>query len=169
MRNENLELELNNNIAFMSVTGKMSADSLNEGLAWIDQVTQANDNFNICVDIAADNFTDLSAAREEFLHVGRVLRHAQSAKKCAVLTDSQFLKNSAKVESAVIPGLEINTFDLADSGTAEMWLKDEPLIEAVNSTPVITQQETVTQPLPKPESKLSENPWAKLDMSKVDI
>lgn len=158
LRKENLELELTNNIAYMSVTGEMTSDSLNEGLAWIDQAVEANDNFNICVDLASENFDDLSTARQQFLHVGRVLRHAPIAEKCAVLTDSDFLKNSAKVEGAVIPGLEINAFDLDESETAERWLNDEPVFDV----PTAAAPET-------PEEKEKSSAWDQLDLSKVDI
>mgnify|MGYP000079548810 CR=1 FL=1 len=162
LRKENLELELTNNIAFMSVTGEMTADSLNEGLAWIDQASEANDNFNICVDLKSENFDDLSAARQQFLNVGRVLRHAPCAEKCAVLTDSDFLKNSAKVEGAVIPGLEINAFDLNEAETAEKWLNGEPIIDEAPQ-----EQEQEAEPLSQPE--LVANPWDNLNMAKVDI
>ena len=164
-------LELNNNIAFMSVKGTMSQTALENGLDWMNQVSEANDNFNICIDIASDNFDDLSAARAEFLRVGRVLRHAPTADKCAVLTDSAFLKNSAKVEGAVIPGLEINAFDLDASKVAEKWLNDEPVIQEsiqvaqVKETPIdVTAKSTDDD-----DALPSHNPWDSLDLSKVDV
>lgn len=172
LRTPNLELELNNNIAFMSIKGTMSQTALESGLDWMDQVSEANDNFNICVDIASNNFDDLSAARTEFLRVGRVLRHAPTAEKCAVLTDSAFLKNSAKVEGAVIPGLEINAFDLEEGSVAEKWLNDEPIIQEVVIEPKVEEvrAEAIPQPVDAPEDTLpTHNPWDSLDLSKVDI
>lgn len=170
LRTKNLELKLDNDIAFMSVTGTMSEDSLSEGLAWMDEVALAKDKFNLCVKIAVEDFDDLGAARAEFLRIGRLLRHAGSADKCAVLTNSQFLRNSAKVESAVIPGLEINAFELSEADTAESWLKGEPLIETAEPEPSAAPAKQVSQarvlktnPAPK------KSPWDNLDVSKVDI
>lgn len=167
LRKENLELELSENIAFMSVTGTMTTDSLNEGLAWIDAVTEANDNFNICVDIQEENFDNLGAARAEFIRIGRVLRHATSAEKCAFLTDSEFLKNSAKVEGAVLPGIEINAFDVHQSDIAQKWLNDEDLIAATTGTDHVHETLEAEARVSQPE--LVSNPWDNLNMSKVDI
>ncbi|MGJ8562236.1 MAG: STAS/SEC14 domain-containing protein [Alphaproteobacteria bacterium] len=168
LRKENLELEFNNNIAFMSVKGTMSSDSLNEGLAWMDQVAETNDNFNICVDMAYENFDGLGAARAEFLRVGRVLRHALSAEKCAVLTDSTFLQNSAKVEAAAIPGMEINAFGIEDREIAQKWLNDEPVIETA-TTGLDHVNEQIEAEAEVSQAELTANPWDNLNMSKVDV
>ncbi|WP_034389033.1 SpoIIAA family protein [Hellea balneolensis] len=134
LKTENLDLTFNNNVAHITVKGAMAKDSLEAGLEWIDQVVEANDNFSIRVDMAKDDFADLSEISGEFKQVGRMLRHASleenlGADKCAVLTDSMFLRNSAKVEGAVIPGLELNTFGLDADDVAEKWLRDQPLTQ----------------------------------------
>lgn len=173
LRTENLELKLNNNIAFMSVNGTMSKDSLDEGLSWMDQVAETEESFNICVNIDTENFDDLSAAREEFIRVGRVLRHAATAEKCAILSDSAFLRNSAKIEGAVIPGLEINAFDLNEATTAEKWLKDEPTLDTPANRAAEKTPATPKAAAPSHDSATSQeqaaNPWDKLDLTKVDI
>ena len=42
--------------------------------------------------------------------------------RCAVLTDIGWLQTAAKIEGALIPGLEIRCFDLEDGAAAEAWL-----------------------------------------------
>lgn len=136
LKTENLDLTFTDNIAHITVSGAMKRDTLEAGLAWMDEVVEANDNFSIRVDMAKDDFADLGEISGEFKQVGRILRHASleenlGADKCAVLTDSMFLRNSAKVEGAVIPGLDVNTFALDAGAVAEKWLQDEPLVESV--------------------------------------
>jgi len=138
LKTENLDLTFNNNVAHITVSGAMAKDSLEAGLEWIDKVVEANDNFSIRVDMASDDFADLGEISGEFKQVGRMLRHASleenlGADKCAVLTDSMFLRNSAKIEGAVIPGLDLNTFALEADDVAEKWLRNEPLVEAAAS------------------------------------
>jgi len=148
LKTENLDLTFNNNVAHITVSGAMAKDSLEAGLEWIDKVVEANDNFSIRVDMASDDFADLGEISGEFKQVGRMLRHASleenlGADKCAVLTDSMFLRNSAKIEGAVIPGLDLNTFALEADDVAEKWLRNEPLVEAAASevaSPVTRQQ-----------------------------
>ena len=45
--------------------------------------------------------------------------------KCAVVTDSNWLRNAARVEGALVPGLEINSFEMKDMAAAEAWLERE--------------------------------------------
>lgn len=130
---ENLNLKFEDNVAHIRVKGSLAQDALEAGLDWMDEAAEANDNFNIRVEMAQDDFEDLSEIRSEFTRVGRMLRHAPAAEKCAVLTDSLFLRNSAKVEGAALPGLELNTFDLKAQEVAQNWLRDQPLTEAPSS------------------------------------
>ena len=139
LKTENLDLTFDDNVAHITVSGAMAKDSLDAGLAWMDELVEANDNFSIRVDMASRDFDGLGEISGEFKHVGRILRHASleenlGADKCAVLTDSLFLRNSAKVEGAVIPGLDVNTFALDADDVAEKWLRDQPLTEEVDAT-----------------------------------
>jgi len=128
MKLENLDLKLEDDVVFMKVSGEVSKEEMAQGLDWFETITSANDNINICVDMAKDDFDGLGELRSEFVRVGQVLRNVPDADKCALVTDSQFLRSSAKVESAVIPGLEIRSFGTDEADPAEKWLKGESLI-----------------------------------------
>ncbi|MDF1728110.1 MAG: STAS/SEC14 domain-containing protein [Sulfitobacter sp.] len=43
--------------------------------------------------------------------------------RCAVLSDTAWLRRAAEMEGAVIPGLEIKSFDLGQQDAAEAWLE----------------------------------------------
>ncbi len=162
MRSNNLDLTFEDNVAYMTVSGEVSKEAMAEGLDWLETLTGVNDNFNIYVDMAQDDFDGLGEIRQEFVRVGHMLRAVPDTDKCAVVTDSQFLRNSAKIEGAVIPGLEIRVFDRDETKPAEKWLKDESLIEA---TPKAVQSEAV-----KPEAETqSDNPWDNFSVKDLDI
>ena len=42
--------------------------------------------------------------------------------RCAVLSDSDWLKKVAEIEGAIFPGIEIRSFDLDQRDVAEEWL-----------------------------------------------
>ncbi len=160
MNLENLDLKLEDNVVFMKVSGEVSKEEMTQSLNWFETVANANDNINICVDMAKDDFDGLGELRQEFVRVGQVLRTVPDADKCAVVTDSQFLRNSAKVEGAVIPGLEIRTFAADESSPAETWLKGESLIETSPAEKEMVSQ--VSAEAAKTETAtetVEDNPW----------
>ena len=142
-------------IADMAVTGKMKSDTLSESFEFFDQLNESGDDFALLVEMKADAFEDLSEVAGGFRQVADVLRRVPSVDKCVVLTDSTWLRNTVKVESAVIPGLKIMVFDPSERDNALRWLRDEPLV-----TP---EPEAETEEEDKPD-----NPWANLDLAAVD-
>jgi len=154
LKTENLELTLEDNIVHMSVSGPIAKESMDAGLEWIGTVQEshfvsdedseeANDNFSLRVDMPESEFSGLSQMSQQFKRVGTVLRHSTMADKCAVLTDSSFVRNSARIEGSVIPGLEVRSFDLDETKPADRWLKGQSLIENVEiESSVADEKET---------------------------
>lgn len=158
LKTENLELKFEDNIAYMSVSGQVTQESMAAGYDWFKEITETHDKLNICVDMAKADFPDLSAVADQFRNVSNVLRVALGADKCAVLSDSAFVRNSAKVEGAVIPGLNLLTFKLGQSDPAVKWLKGESLM-----TEEEKEESLIT---PKADDDSEADPWSKLNMKK---
>jgi len=161
---ENLELKLENNIVHMIITGNIQPESMSQGLDWIHELDAQDDNFNLRIDMAQAEFDDLAAISQEFKRVATVLRHSKSSKKCALMTDSMFLRNSAKVEGAVIPGLEVRTFDLDETTPAERWLRGEALSQEGDEG-----YEAPEEPSNDKAEEASDNPWDSLKMKNVNV
>lgn len=184
LKTETLELTLDeNNVAHMRVSGRMSADTITEGLSWFETASEANDNLNLCVEMEKGDFENLTAVSDMFRKVGDVLRRTPALDKCAVVTDSQFVRNSAKIEGAVIPNVDVKAFAPEDMAPAESWLNGESVIEAAQDTAqdtaqdaaadtvVITQSspqkaQAVPPTAPAPESA---NPWDNFTVKDLDI
>lgn len=173
---ENLDLKFEDGIAFMKVSGPVTKDVMDEGLGWFAELTEAQDGYNLCVDMAQSDFDGLGEIREEFKRVGDVLRAVQTMAKCALLSDSMFLRNSAKVEGAVIPGLEIEAYAIEDIASAMSWLKDENTAADITKNvqeerPSVTDIVSEAEPVPMVNEKdapESDNPWDNLKLAKVD-
>lgn len=44
--------------------------------------------------------------------------------RCAVLSDAGWIRKAAEVEGALFPGIEIKSFELAETAEAESWLAE---------------------------------------------
>ena len=42
--------------------------------------------------------------------------------KCAVLSDSGWIRTAAEIEGAIFPGIKIKSFELNENEAAEVWL-----------------------------------------------
>lgn len=178
LKTENLELSLDDQIVQMSVNGPMTSETVQSTFEWIENVqseTATNDNLQICVEMQADNFSDLAEASQQFRNVGQVLRRAHEIERCAVITDSTWIRNSAKVEGAVIPGLELMAFSLEETDTAEKWLRDEPLTEDVTAaetaiiTPQSPQKATEVPPSPPVQKEAYNNAWDNFTVKNMEF
>jgi len=179
LNRENLELKFENTVAFMTLSGTVAQDDMDSGLGWFDALCEEEDNFAICVEMAKNDFEDLGSVSTEFKRVARVMRRAVNASKCAVLTDSQFLRNSAKVEGAVVPGLDLQTFAIKSKDNSVRWLRGESLLDepaaqtksepAPELAPQAPQAGFVTKTPSNDFEKDNVNPWDSLDLKKVDL
>jgi hypothetical protein len=176
LKTENLELTLDDQIVQMSVNGPMTSETVQSSFEWIENVqseSATNDNLQLCVEMQADNFSDLAEASQQFRRVGEVLRRAHDIDRCALITDSTWIRNSAKIEGAVIPGLELMAFAPENAESAEKWLRDEPLIEEEPETAVMTaqspQKATELPPsAPAPDTK-SGSAWDGFTVKGLDL
>ena len=153
---ENLDLALEGDLATMALSGNMKPETFDKTLEWIETAAEARDDLSLKLDIPGSAFDDLSSASKAFRRVADALRRTTAWDKCAVITDSGYLQNSFKVESAVIPGLDLMVFQSDEADAAEAWLKGETLAADV---------ETEEQHAP---SKASTK-WGNLDLEKVDF
>ncbi|MBX7458452.1 STAS/SEC14 domain-containing protein [Qipengyuania sp. 1NDH17] len=64
----------------------------------------------------------LGAIAVEFSRLPKLFRLLGAFDKCAVLSDSDWLRKAAEIEGALFPGLEIRSFGLDQEDVAETWL-----------------------------------------------
>lgn len=126
LKTDALSLRFQDGIAFMKLSGKVGKDDLGEALEWLSEANDAHEAYNMCVDVAKMDFASLGEISEEFKRLAAMWRTAKALDKCAVVTDSKYLQSAAKIEGAVIPGLEIESFEIEDLAPAMDWLGAEP-------------------------------------------
>ena len=153
---ENLDLALEGDLATMALSGNMRPETFSETLDWIESAAAEEDELKLRLDIPSKAFDDLSGASRAFRRVADALRRTTAWDKCAVITDSGYLSNSFKVESAVIPGLDLMVFKPTEADAADAWLKGETLAADVDKTEQHAPSKASTK-------------WGNLDLEKVDF
>lgn len=64
----------------------------------------------------------LGAMAVELYRMPKLFRLTGKFDKCAVLSDTAWIRTAAEIEGVAIPSLEIKSFALADIKAAEAWL-----------------------------------------------
>ena len=64
----------------------------------------------------------LAAIGVEMTYLPRLFALLGKFDRCAVLTDAAWLQKAAEIEGALIPGIDIKSFDLDEEEAAEKWL-----------------------------------------------
>lgn len=64
----------------------------------------------------------LAAIGVKFEHLPKLFKMLGRFDRCAILTDSAWMRTAADIEGALIPGLEIKGFEIGEAEAAEAWL-----------------------------------------------
>jgi hypothetical protein len=119
----NLTATFEDTIARMTVTGPVSEDDTKAALEWFNQLGEAEDEYQLYLEMAKMNFPDLGSVRKSFLALAHIMRGLEDCGRCAVVTDSPFLRSSAKIEGTALPQMEVDSFGIVELAEAESWLE----------------------------------------------
>lgn len=109
----------------IEASGVLSADAMREGLDALIEKSEGITNGKMLYTIPDFEIPTLGALAVEFQHMPKLFQLIGNFDKCAVLSDTTWVRAAAEIEGAVIPGLEIKSFALSASEYAEKWLSDK--------------------------------------------
>lgn len=153
----NAHFTLTDGIAALQITGKLKPDTFDNLRDAFDALQASGSDATVLLSINREHFDNLATAREAFGSFTRLLRRLPGLERCAVVTDTEFLRNSAKVEGAALPGLTLMTFAPEGREAAESWLRGEALTDAAK-----TSNKTSND-----NAEDSDNPWDNLNLAKI--
>ncbi|MGB6319718.1 MAG: STAS/SEC14 domain-containing protein [Litorimonas sp.] len=107
----------------MSVTGPVSDADAAAVLDWFNQLGEAHDEYQLYLEMPKMNFPDLGSVRSSFMALANVMRELEDCGRCAVVTDSPFLRSSAKIEGTALPQMDVDAFGIVELAEAEEWLE----------------------------------------------
>ncbi|WP_298913693.1 STAS/SEC14 domain-containing protein [uncultured Algimonas sp.] len=110
-------------IVRMTVNGPISETESTAALEWFKQLGESQDEYQLYLELAKMDFPDLGSIRNSFLSLANIMRGLEDCGKCAVVTDSPFLRSTAKIEGTAIPQMEVDSFGIVELAEAETWLE----------------------------------------------
>ena len=106
----------------ITLDGKIDADIMRTALDDLIAKSDGVKGGKMLYRITNFELPTLSAIAVEFTRLPKLFDLLGAFDKCAVLSDSDWLKKAAEIEGALFPGIEIKSFGLDQQDVAEEWL-----------------------------------------------
>jgi len=106
----------------IELSGSVDADSMR--IALDELIEKSEDVSNGCMLYKISDFSmpTLGAIGVEMTRLPKLFGLLGKYDKCAVLSDSNWLRKAATMEGALFPGLDIKSFEFDEIEAAEAWL-----------------------------------------------
>jgi hypothetical protein len=108
----------------IELSGTLDADTMRAGLD--DLIAQSEDvsGGSMLYTVTDFSLPTLGALGVELQRLPKLFALLGKFDRCAVLSDTAWLRTAAEIEGAVIPGIAIKSFELHEAAAAEAWLAD---------------------------------------------
>ena len=106
----------------LSVSGPIDKEETAQTLEWFNTLGESVDSYQLYLEIPKMHFPDLGSVRKTFLSLADIMRGLEDCGKCAVVTDSPFLRSTAKIEGTAMPQMDVDSFGIVELAEAEEWL-----------------------------------------------
>ncbi|SFO84677.1 STAS/SEC14 domain-containing protein [Qipengyuania nanhaisediminis] len=106
----------------ITLDGKIDADIMRTALDDLIAKSDGVKGGKMLYRITNFELPTLSAIAVEFTRLPKLFGLLGAIDKCAVLSDSDWLRKAAEIEGALFPGIKIKSFGLDQQDVAEEWL-----------------------------------------------
>lgn len=106
----------------INLSGSLDADAMREGLNDLVTASEGIEDGKMLYTISDFQFPTMGALAVEFQQMPKLFELIGKFKKCAVLSDTGWIRTAAEIEGAMLFSLEIRSFPLSATQEAERWL-----------------------------------------------
>jgi hypothetical protein len=106
----------------IALSGALNADTMRLALDQLIQASESVTHGKMLYKISDFEMPTLGAMAVELYRMPKLISLIGKFDKCAVLSDTSWIRTAAEIEGAVFRSLEIKSFRLADAKIAEAWL-----------------------------------------------
>jgi hypothetical protein len=110
----------------LHLSGSINAEEMRKGLDEILALSQGVEHGLMLYRITDFAFPSLEAVGVEFTRLPQLFALLGKFDRCAVVTDTDWLRMAAEFEGMLFPGITIKGFALDELEKAEAWLEREP-------------------------------------------
>jgi hypothetical protein len=107
----------------IELSGALDADEMRTALDQLITASEGISKGKLFYTISDFEMPTLGAMAVELGKMPQLFSLAASFDRCAVLCDTGWIRTAAEIEGAIIPGLTIKSFEVADAKAAEKWLE----------------------------------------------
>ena len=104
--------------------GKLDSDAMKVALDDLAEKTKDIKNGRMLYRVNDFQFPTLGAIAVEFSRLPKLLSLICKFDRVAVLADKNWVRKASEIEGALIPGLDIKSFNLDQEVEAEAWLAE---------------------------------------------
>lgn len=108
----------------IQLDGVLDADAMREGLDALIEGSETIKDGVMFYEIDEIALPTMSALGVELRRLPQLFAMIGKFRKCAVVTDTGWLRTAAEIEGKLIPGLEIQSFRAGARDDAEAWLAE---------------------------------------------
>ncbi len=108
----------------IELSGALDAEAMRSALDHLIEKSEGITHGKMLYKVLDFEMPTLGAMAVELHRMPKLFTLIGRFEKCAVLSDTAWIRTAAEIEGAVIPSLEIKSFALADTKVAEAWLDD---------------------------------------------
>ena len=109
----------------IELSGELDADAMRSALDHLLEESEGVTNGKMLYKISDFALPTLGAMAVELQRMPKLFSLLGKFDKCAVLTDTAWIRTAAEAEGAIIPSLAIKSFARNDIKAAEAWLDDK--------------------------------------------
>ena len=106
----------------IALSGSLGPDDMRSGLDDLIALSEDVSQGRMLYTITDFSMPSMAAIGVEFSHLPKLFGLLGKFDRCAVLCDTAWIRTTAEVEGALLPGLEIKAFELSAAAEAEAWL-----------------------------------------------
>lgn len=109
----------------IELSGALDADAMRTALDRLVEESEGVTHGRMLYRISDFEMPTLGAMAVELYQMPKLFGLIGKFEKCAVLSDTKWIRTAAEIEGAIFRSLEIKSFALSDAEAAEAWLDRE--------------------------------------------
>lgn len=116
-------LETEPGVIALKISGRMRGEEFDELTTLVERSLEAHERTHVYIEIH-DNFSfDVSAMAAYLPRGAAMLTKLERFGRIAIVTEERWIRWATKIESAVLPGISYETFDLVEHVQALAWVE----------------------------------------------
>jgi hypothetical protein len=106
----------------IEISGSIDAETMRTGLDELISKSEDVKDGRMLYTISDFSMPTMAAFGVEFARLPKLFSLIGKFDKCAVVSDTGWVRTAAEIEGKLFPGIEIRSFEMHDLAAAETWL-----------------------------------------------